>query len=161
LWFTASLKFLTPFSVLVTFGSWLSWPTEPSTLPAAVISNLVNQIGQPFTIISGTALPPDTASNTSLFSTVVLTGWTCGFLTSLGCWFIRWWRIRWAIREGRPLLLDTPIKTVACSQQVEPGVFGVFHPVMLMPDGLVDRLSATQFKAVVAHELCHVRRRDN
>jgi len=44
---------------------------------------------------------------------------------------------------------------------LEPGVFGVFRPVLLLPDGILDRLTPEQLQAVVAHELCHIRYRDN
>ena len=43
----------------------------------------------------------------------------------------------------------------------EPGVFGIFRPVLLLPEGITHRLSPAQLQAVLAHELCHVRRRDN
>jgi hypothetical protein len=43
----------------------------------------------------------------------------------------------------------------------EPGVFGVFRPVMLLPEGIFDRLTPAQLEGVIAHELCHVRHRDN
>src|SRR5262249_12105386 len=38
---------------------------------------------------------------------------------------------------------------------------GVFRPVLLLPDGIAKWLSPAQLRCVVAHELCHVRRRDN
>jgi bla regulator protein blaR1 len=44
---------------------------------------------------------------------------------------------------------------------VEPGVFGVFRPVLLLPAGIAKRLSQSQLAAILAHEFCHVRRRDN
>jgi uncharacterized protein (TIGR03435 family) len=44
---------------------------------------------------------------------------------------------------------------------LEPGVFGIRNPILLMPAGIADRLSPAQLQAVLAHELCHVRRRDN
>ena len=43
----------------------------------------------------------------------------------------------------------------------EPGVFGIFRPVLLLPEGILERLSPLQLQAIIAHELCHVRRRDN
>jgi beta-lactamase regulating signal transducer with metallopeptidase domain len=45
--------------------------------------------------------------------------------------------------------------------QLEPGVFGVFRPVLYLPAGIADHLDDAQLKAIVAHELCHIRRRDN
>jgi len=40
-------------------------------------------------------------------------------------------------------------------------VFGVFRPVLLLPDGIGDRLAPAELRAILAHELCHVHRRDN
>ena len=44
---------------------------------------------------------------------------------------------------------------------LEPGVVGLFHPVLLLPAGIEERLTQRQFQAVLAHELCHIQRRDN
>jgi bla regulator protein BlaR1 len=38
---------------------------------------------------------------------------------------------------------------------------GLWRPVILLPAGIDSYLTADQFAAVVAHEVCHVRRRDN
>jgi bla regulator protein blaR1 len=35
------------------------------------------------------------------------------------------------------------------------------HPVLLLPAGIAQHLTPAQLDAVLAHELCHVRRRDN
>jgi hypothetical protein len=35
------------------------------------------------------------------------------------------------------------------------------RPVLLLPTGITDRLTPAQLEAIVAHEMCHVRRRDN
>ncbi len=40
-------------------------------------------------------------------------------------------------------------------------MFGIFHPVLLLPEGIAIRLTQIQLRAVVTHELCHVRRLDN
>jgi uncharacterized protein (TIGR03435 family) len=45
--------------------------------------------------------------------------------------------------------------------RLEPGVFGILKPVLLLPEGIVDHLRPTQFQAILAHEYCHVKRRDN
>jgi len=44
---------------------------------------------------------------------------------------------------------------------VEPAVFGIVRPILLLPEGIFDRLTPAQLEAIVAHELCHVRHRDN
>src|SRR5207249_5075322 len=42
-----------------------------------------------------------------------------------------------------------------------PGVVGLFRPILLLPASIEERLTMLQLDAVLAHELCHVRRRDN
>ena len=44
---------------------------------------------------------------------------------------------------------------------VEPGVFGVFRPVLLWPAGISKHLQDNHVEAILAHEVAHVRRRDN
>jgi uncharacterized protein (TIGR03435 family) len=51
---------------------------------------------------------------------------------------------------------------VLCSPAlIEPGIFGIFRPVLLLPEGVSQRLTPEQLRAIIAHEVCHVRRRDN
>jgi hypothetical protein len=40
-------------------------------------------------------------------------------------------------------------------------VFGIRNPVLLVPEGIANRLTRAQLQSILAHELCHVRRRDN
>jgi beta-lactamase regulating signal transducer with metallopeptidase domain len=44
---------------------------------------------------------------------------------------------------------------------MEPGVVGLWHPVILVPSGIEDDLTPRQLAAVLTHERCHIRRRDN
>jgi uncharacterized protein (TIGR03435 family) len=44
---------------------------------------------------------------------------------------------------------------------MEPGVVGLWRPVLLVPSGIEDDLAPRQLAAVLTHELCHIRRRDN
>jgi beta-lactamase regulating signal transducer with metallopeptidase domain len=44
---------------------------------------------------------------------------------------------------------------------LEPGLVGIFRPVILLPEGIDTRLSQTEIDAVLAHEICHLQRRDN
>ena len=43
----------------------------------------------------------------------------------------------------------------------EPGVVGIFRPVLLFPAEIDSRLTPQQFQAILKHELCHVGRHDN
>jgi GWxTD domain-containing protein len=44
---------------------------------------------------------------------------------------------------------------------MEPGVFGIFRPVLLLPEGVARNLTAAQLEPIIAHEMFHVRGRDN
>lgn len=47
------------------------------------------------------------------------------------------------------------------SNLLEPGIFGIFRPVLLWPERLSERLDDEDTKAILAHELMHARRHDN
>jgi uncharacterized protein (TIGR03435 family) len=51
--------------------------------------------------------------------------------------------------------------SVVSSQSMEPGVFGVWRAALAWPAGISERLDDAHLEAIVAHEVCHVRRRDN
>jgi bla regulator protein BlaR1 len=69
---------------------------------------------------------------------------------------------RKAAESRLPPGLAAPQEIVLSSRcAFEPGVFGIFRPVLLLPAGIEERLSEAQLQAVLAHELCHIRRRDN
>ena len=38
---------------------------------------------------------------------------------------------------------------------------GLFRPILLLPADITERLQPRELQAILAHELCHVRRRDN
>ena len=59
------------------------------------------------------------------------------------------------------MTLELPLPVMCVSTLLEPGVFGIFRPVLVLPEGIFNRLTPAQLEAVIAHELCHVRRRDN
>jgi uncharacterized protein (TIGR03435 family) len=44
---------------------------------------------------------------------------------------------------------------------LEPGVFGIVRPILLLPEKLCDELTDEQFQAILAHESRHIRLHDN
>ena len=64
-------------------------------------------------------------------------------------------------RVFRGPALNEPYWAMTTRGRMAPGVFGIRRPVLLLPEGMAERLSGAQLQTVVAHELCHVRRRDN
>jgi len=159
LWFAASVKFLIPFSLLVTIGSQFEWRAAPVAARVQFIS-VVHEVSQPFT----PAAPAPLANKASVpigASTVLPMVWLCGFATVIVGWARQWRRVRRAMCAASPLDLKLPIRAMSSPERLEPGVFGIFRPVLLLPEGIADRLTPAQWQAILAHELCHVRRHDN
>ena len=44
---------------------------------------------------------------------------------------------------------------------MEPGILGIFHPVMFWPIRLTEHLEDQHIESIIVHELMHVRRHDN
>jgi beta-lactamase regulating signal transducer with metallopeptidase domain len=162
LWLAASVKFLVPFSLLTGIGSHFQWQTGTLTPPHPV-SMIVETISQPFSVSIPSVAPPATtpARQASRVPAVLIGVWLCGIAASLLWWFIRWRQVRRAVRLAVPSNLDGPLRVMYGPARFEPGVFGIFRPVLLLPEDIARRLSPAQLQAVLAHELCHARRRDN
>ena len=159
LWLAASVKFLVPFALLISMGSQFEWRTPAITqsrLPAAM-----EEISQPFASSSPAPLlaMPVGANRVS---TVLFVIWVCGFTVVVFSWLVRWRHVRAAVRAAAPLpLAGMPVRVISSPVPLEPGVFGIFRPVLLLPEGILERLTPAQLEAILEHELCHVRRRDN
>ena len=163
LWLAASVKFLIPFSLLFSLGSQLEWRMAPEVShPASLLAPLsaMAQISQPF-IAPESSLATAPARPAVSLAFPLAAVWFCGFAVVLSTWLARWRRIRRAVREASPMQLEAPIPLMSSPTLIEPGVFGFFRPILLLPEGIAGRLTPAQLHAILAHELCHVRRRDN
>jgi bla regulator protein blaR1 len=168
LWTFASLKFLVPFAFLAALGSHL--PGRAALAAAEPPTRTLTKLAQPFTSVGGsvTQMSPlgeqRAMSSSENWAPRLFAVWLVGFASTLGCWLIqllRLGRIRGAARPAGGALGEMPLPVLLTGSSTELGVFGVFHPVLLLPADVADRLSLVQLQAVVAHELAHVRRRDN
>jgi uncharacterized protein (TIGR03435 family) len=65
------------------------------------------------------------------------------------------------VKSARPLGSRCGVPVALSDTALEPAVFGIWRPVLVVPAPIVDRLSQAELKCVFSHELCHVRRRDN
>ena len=92
---------------------------------------------------------------------VILGVWLCGIAAGIVFWLRCWRQVRAARLMAIPLAINSPIPALLSAMRLEPGVFGIWRPVLLLPEGIADRLTAAQLEAIFAHEMCHVRRRDN
>ena len=154
LWFSASLKFLLPFSLLTALGRMLF----VHTVPAGSIEVLtkIRPVAMPFS--AGAAAP---AMNNFPWLSAFVAVWLLGLVSIMAIWLVRWRRLSAAARSARPLVFDLPVPVRSTSLLLEPGLVGIWRPVILLPDGIVKQLSHTEIDAILSHELCHLRRRDN
>ncbi len=159
IWLAASAKFLLPFALLVSAGNRVPLPHSSAVAPRLpVAATEIGQIAQPFTPspIRYDAVPAATA-----MPVVFAILWIFGTIAVLLFWFARWRRVRAIVRAASPIDIGAQIETLSSTAPIEPGVFGIFRPVLLLPDGIAERLTPAQLRAIVAHETCHARRRDN
>ncbi|MDQ2777090.1 MAG: M56 family metallopeptidase [Acidobacteriota bacterium] len=169
LWMIASAKFLIPFSLLMIVGGYLqSAVSAPLAKPA--FSKVLEQITTPFSQIpdASTAAPltavvrqAAVAHRANPLPAILFSLWACGFLVVVFSWWRKWRTIRCAVRTAsyKGLVADVPV--LSSPSLLEPGVFGVVKPVPLLPEGITERLTEPQLSAIFAHEMAHVRRRDN
>lgn len=179
-WLAASLKFLVPFSWLVSLGSVFGMASAvPASAPPLAVA--IGTIGQPFSATPA-VVAPATASAVStgfidLVPALLLGLWVVGCGAVVFSWCLRWRRLAAVARAASPLrtgreadsldrlrrtgVFTRRIGLASSNSSLEPGVFGIARPRLLLPAGIADRLGDGQLDAILAHELCHVRRRDN
>jgi bla regulator protein BlaR1 len=180
-WLGASLKFVAPFALLVGMGTHLGAPVSAHAVVSPSGVALVKQIGQPFgystslVSVAKEAVRPE--FEPSRLAEAVFLTWLGGALFVAARWFMRWRRVARIVWQSRPLLegpavaavrrgstrfgIRRPIRIATSGAPLEPGVFGWLRPVLFLPEGIEEHLSAGQLEAVIAHEICHVQRRDN
>jgi bla regulator protein blaR1 len=180
LWLAASLKFLIPFSLLITLGGHLARPRNSANVQSDLYS-VAQVIGQPFTGITTPSVVPvaraASADLRPLLQQALIAVWLCGFVAVLSLWWWRWRRFSTAMRgavtitQGREVDslrrleqvagVRRPIRLVCSQASLEPGILGIIRPALIWPAGISAQLTDAHLEAIIAHELWHVRRRDN
>jgi bla regulator protein blaR1 len=171
LWLAASVKFVAPFSVLIAVGEWL----HPKASAAAatpgffavmgdVTQPLADHTGALHEAAAGATFPanaPVIQTQAHVLPIILLGIWLIGVSVLLSRWALRWWSLRKVVRAATPVNIDCPLRVRSTRQHLEPGIFGIVRPILLLPEGIRERLSAEQLDAVIAHEVAHASRRDN
>ena len=156
-WLLASAKFLVPFTLLFTVGSWLG-------LPAARIADnqpLLGDALQSATVLVSPGALRVTEGGASTAAFVALFAiWTGGALLVALRWLLAWRTANSLVRAARPAPGALPDARIT-DADIEPAVARIFHPVVLLPAALLGRLSNPELNAVLAHEQEHIARRDN
>jgi beta-lactamase regulating signal transducer with metallopeptidase domain len=92
---------------------------------------------------------------------ILMAVWALGSAAVVLAWAVRWARLRQVLRGARRLDWAAPMPVLSAPSLIEPGLVGMWRPVLLVPEALPERLSRPEIDALLAHEACHLRRRDN
>ena len=157
LWFTASMKFLFPFALLTLLGrDVLSLLSPAGTMP---VFTLIRPAAVHFAVIAAPLAATAPARIPAADLALVL--WAAGLAAiALHC-LSRWLDLRAILKDAAPVALAAPVPVKSAPSFLEPGLVGLWRPVILLPVGLAQHLTRAEMDAVLAHELCHLRRRDN
>jgi bla regulator protein blaR1 len=181
LWSAAIVKFLVPSAALASLGDsmnvWARADVPPGRPNAAFFADA---LAQPFTLArfeTPEPAPPVAGVSAGTMLTVLVSIWAVGALMLIARWGVRWIRLRAVVRSAEPAGSGRErdifrraqqrdprfahVSLALTDQPLGPGVAGSVWPVVLWPRGMSDRLTDDEMMSVFAHELCHVRRRDN
>src|SRR5262245_11015284 len=59
------------------------------------------------------------------------------------------------------MLINKEVRLVIAKHPCQPGVWGIFRPTIILPEGVGERLTDEELEAVMMHELLHTLRHDN
>jgi bla regulator protein blaR1 len=168
LWLSASLKFLIPFVLLSIAGNHIrAWvPASPLEGIGATVPTFAFGAESFHHSSQDTAWGVDSATGArsldrTTLDQVIVGVWLSGLLCVALVRLRGWRRIRLLIRASVSTDIAAPVAVRASPGLTEPGVVGWRRPLLLLPQGIAERLAPAEMNAILAHELCHVRRRDN
>lgn len=153
LWLTASAKFLVPFSLILATGARIQLPPDTPGLHATTV--------QQVSLYFSPAALPAPAHAPFPWTNLFIAAWAAGAIFLLIRWARRWIVIHRMARTARRVDLEFPAPAFVSAAAIEPGVFGILRPVLLLPEKLRDELTTEQFEAILAHESRHIQFRDN
>ena len=182
-WLVASLKFVVPFAVLTSLVTRAGWHPIVAASLSLPYNATLDTVGQPFSqpvmrAVTHQSVTPLAVSAISGTLTTVFVGvWILGVAALVAIWITRWYRVRAVVRSSARIesgpFFDTlrtleraagvrrAVAIVSSDSSLEPGVFGILRPTLVWPSRMREHLSDEQVEAIIAHEVIHVRRRDN
>ncbi len=186
-WLLAAVKLLVPSLLLAWLASEMTPgpgassppPLEPSThgAPASALAVPSYELLKPLLPSPPVAAQPvSAAAHNELYWALTL-AWLAGF----GFFVVRWVKgsvsLARAVRTSRRIVssreteilkrvrswigLKQDVDILVSGHVTEAGLWGIWRPKVLLPEGAASRLSDEELETVILHELIHVRRRDN
>jgi beta-lactamase regulating signal transducer with metallopeptidase domain len=156
LWFAASMKFLVPFAALAALGRALLGAVTPDV--AAPLLSAIRPAAVSMHLAAPLMMPAPAHIPAAEVAAIV---WAVGMVAITLLCLSRWLELRASLRTASTVASSAPVPVKTASSFLEPGLVGIFRPVILLPHGLSQQLTQGEMDAILAHELCHLRRRDN
>lgn len=155
---------------LLTFA-WLSTGTGSHAVTGLAIMQ------ESFQASSATSISSSSGWTLSAFLPVIVGLWLCGVVLMSVRLGAGWWHVS-QLRRNAEFRIPPSIRSqleqlamelnmarqvgLAFSNRIAgPMLIGVFRPLILLPVGLVNRLSSRELEMVLAHELAHLQRADH
>jgi TonB family protein len=182
LWTLAFVRFVIPPALVFLVANCLGFfPFRETSFEMRLqqVSTSVAHVVQPSVLVDPqrpVALHSTTTGHPEVFCIFTII-WIAGCTILLGRWMFRQWRFTSSLRraaqdvegELRQVIeslkdklgvgRSTTLRVVP--EGSEPGVGGVWHPVLVLPENILRQLSPAEVESVLAHELVHIARRDN
>jgi tetratricopeptide (TPR) repeat protein/beta-lactamase regulating signal transducer with metallopeptidase domain len=182
IWFSVSIKFLIPFSLIVNLGGWIApeWMKAPIEIPPEW--NVIQTINQPFNSLNLKEASPTldiTASPnpSNKIPLIIFSLWLCGGSAILLDRHKRGMRLFRMVRKAELLTdshtaqvfhrnkqenrISNTVQLASTQDMIEPSVFGIFRHVLLLPAGIIERVNDSELEAIFLHEFAHIRYKDN
>ena len=191
IWFSVSIKFLIPFSILISLGSLIApeWAKAPAQIPPEW--SVIHAINQPFNPPDLKEISPaidinknspesgmiDASSSSNKIPVIIISIWLCGSFALLLSWRKRGMQVSRMARRAQPLIdnhsieafhrmklkhrIPNFIQLASAGDLMEPGVYGILRPVFLLPAGIMKHINDSELEAIFLHEFEHIRCRDN
>ena len=176
LWLVVLVKLcVSPTLALPTSPAWWLHKTAPPVIAKSLPHYTVTYDSTPLPEIPQIPLPvfvpPKPILN--LTASLLVISAAISFIL-LGWLLVRWWQITRQVGRAKvsarlAALVDEAQKVVGMKLNVtvkltaysmSPAVCGLFRPAILIPQSLAENFSDEQLRAVLLHELIHLRRRD-
>lgn len=137
IWLSASLKFLFPLALLTAGGTALSDLLSSQLLAPPAMAAL-DGATRPFSGETGkmvhTALAPAPSWHLAIVLVLV---WFVGFVWVVSRWLRHWLELRAIVRSAVSFTNDTPLRAKSSASALEPGLIGIFDPVLICLLGLL------------------------
>src|SRR6185312_11320766 len=159
-WFAAAAKFLLPFAAIAWGAGWMAAHLHAQA-PEPPRLELARQVLEPMTA------PGPTGAIRSPYRASLDVGpwlalaWALGSVALLSWRAVQWRALKAALASASPAILPVALPAFAVSGRSGPAVIGFLRPVLVLPEGLAERLTPAELEAVLEHELQHAHRRDN